>query len=168
MPLITPQDPNNWIVYLYASNTRVGDVASNQDSCVPLGQFPPETLDAGVPKTPAWIPLEIFGMFPTDVGERELRDRAGRLKVETGDMRLGGSMTVVPFDFNDTLAEYFTALRAFSKKYKYLWMNDYDAAGLIIDTPAENALRFVCETPQVQSEDAEKPFVVNWFKYGAE
>ncbi|MBL7999324.1 MAG: hypothetical protein JNL32_11880 [Candidatus Kapabacteria bacterium] len=168
MPLIEPVNPDNWVMYLYSSNTRIGLASDNYQSCVPLASFPSGSLDAGVPKTPEWIAFETYGLFARDVGDKELQKRAGKVLVEVGEYRIGGRMIVLAFDFNTSMTEYMALLKALRRPYKYLWMNNYDAASQIISTPATNALRFVCDVPESENDDAVKPFEVNWYKYAPE
>lgn len=154
-----------WQVWMFASDTRIGTLADNNAARVPLSAFTPST-----PASPEWLQLDCIGLFPYDAGEKNTETRGGGTMVRRGEVRYGGDMELVQFNFNDSdsMADFFKLHRYAAKNYVYLWLNDYPYADEIIDTPDTHVVRVVMELSKPESDSPFKDVAIAWRKTARE
>lgn len=157
---------SEWIMYLYASQTRVGTIAQNDVSCVPLTEFPVDSLDDGLPKSPQWLKLYSMGLFVIDAGEVEREQRGGGIMVTIGDMYLGGELKLAHLYYTNTQdrADYYRLLRMIRHNFVYLYMGGYTGGEEIIASPLANAMRLVLTNDGTEADGARKTVVLQWVK----
>src|SRR5574343_236071 len=154
----------NWLIYVYASDTMKGTLAENKAAEIPLSAF--TGIVSGVPTEPEWTALEIYGMYPSDVGERETRVSAGGYESVLGAGRWGGNMQLLEYDFNSTLAQYLQLLQKLRKPYTYIWFNDYPLKDYVLSSAADHAMRIVFgDVPIPEREDAYIDMSIKWSRY---
>jgi hypothetical protein len=140
---------STWTLYVYPSKTRIGTIAQNNNAVVPLSAFPPESLNnpSGTPKIPLWYEFPVLAVDPTEVGNKETKERGAGLLVRGGEFRFGGTFMIPDLDMNITAEEqlYFDICKLCNYQYVYVWFNNYPKAGRLLPTPSTNALRVVLE-----------------------
>lgn len=154
-----------WQIWMYASNTRVGTIADNNAARVPLSAFTPST-----PASPEWLQLDTIGLYLFDAGEKDTEIRGGGIMVRRGEVRWGGDIVQVQFDFNDSdsIDSLFAFQQGAAKKYVYLWLNDYPYADKIIANPDTHVVRVVLELSKPDSEGNFKTIDCSWRKASRE
>jgi hypothetical protein len=156
--------PGNWLIYIYASDTRIGAIAENNAGEVPLTNF--SGVVSGIPTTPDWLELEIYSMYPADIGDRVSSRRAGGVTVVSGRGQWGGKMNLLEYDFNTSLDKYFATMAQLRKQYTYIWFNDYDGGEYLISDAVNNAMRIAFTAiPEPDRDDAYIDVEVEWRKY---